>query len=1172
MVNMLIDQLKNMQSYRQLLEEVDAKISPISLHGLSEENIPHISYGLNQHLGRQALIITYDEIRAKKIYEDLKFFAGEKVELFPSKEVVFYDVEAYSHEVSNQRLKVLNRLMNDENIIVVASIQSILNRVMDLELLKKDTLHIKYGEIVSLSSISESFASLGYERVSMIEGKGQFSVRGGIIDFFPVDGERPYRIELFDDEIDSIRTFDLKSQRSIDNVNEVKVLPSREIIVKEEFKEDIVRAIRSDLSSTLKKLKKKSIQEIEDRIKEKFEQYIAKVENNLTIGNTDMILPYIPKGISNVFDYFKADAIIIVDEPQRLEESTKAVKDEFLNRYTDLFERGEVLPKHQDILLSYDKIVGEINERNCITTTTLLKNNPRFKPKSILNFITKGTQSFHNKIELLVDELKSYKYRGYKTILLSGVEDRGKRLVQTLIDNGIECSYTENLDMEIKSSQVFITPGTINRGFEYPTLKFSIISDKEIFGINKRRKIAKARKDTAKISSFTDLKVEDFVVHETHGIGKYIGIEQLKVQGIKKDYLTIKYTGEDKLYVPVDQMNLIQKYIGSESVKPKINKLGSGDWTKTKTRVKKAIEDMAKDLLELYAARQTVKGYPFSKDQPWQKQFEDLFPYEETDDQLRCIDEIKKDLEKPRPMDRLLCGDVGYGKTEVALRAAFKAVMDGKQIAILVPTTILAQQHYNTIVERFGQFPVKVDMLSRFRTPNQQKKIINDLKSGNLDIVVGTHRLLSKDVKFHDIGLLIVDEEQRFGVKHKESLKNLKKSVDVLTLTATPIPRTLHMSMIGIRDMSVIEEPPEERYPIQTYVVEYNEQLIRDAIVKELNRGGQAYFLYNRVQSIEKFASKIKALVPEARVAVGHGQMSERELEKVMMDFLKGEYDVLVCTTIIETGLDIPNVNTIIIHDSDKMGLSQLYQLRGRVGRSNRIAFAYLTYEKNKVLSEVAEKRLKAIKEFTEFGSGFKIAMRDLEIRGAGNLLGAEQHGQMEAIGYDLYVKYLEDTIKKLTGEKYTEEIETTIEVNVDGYIPDSYIREEQQKIEIYKRVAVIDNKDEYSDLLEELIDRFGDVPVQVDNLMNISYIKSICKKAAIVSILQLDRDIKVEFYKDECLNLDMINNLSKAYGTRMTFDLSKNPNIKLRLKGSTQNDVLTELEELVEKISSFHS
>ncbi|AFS79378.1 transcription-repair-coupling factor Mfd [Gottschalkia acidurici 9a] len=1169
--NMFIDSLKNLNSYSQIIDGIEKNNSPIALHGLSGENISHISHGINQHLDRQVLIITYDELKAKTISEDLNFFDKENSEIFPSRDIVFYDVDAFSHDISNQRLKVLDRLCKGENIIVVSSINAIINKIMSPDGLRKYIGKLKFGQIVELETLGSQFIAQGYERVDMIEGKGQFAIRGGIIDFFPINSEIPFRVELFDEEVDSIRTFDIKTQRSIDNIKEVDIPPVKEVLIEDDQIEQIIENIKEDLNISLKKLEKnKSLKEIKEKLSEKFNNYIDRIDNKLNISNLDIVLPYISENISNLINYFKDDAIIIVDEPQRIEESMKDFKSEFMVKYTDLFERGEVLSKQQNIYYSLEEIVEDINKKNCITSTNLLKNTSLFKPKAIINFGVKGMQSFHNKLDILVEDLNHYKYRGYKVIILCGVEERGKRLLHDLKDSGIECSFVEDGDREIKSGQVFITPGSVSRGFEYSALKLAIISDKEIFGTNKKKKTFKSRKDAAPISSFTDLKIGDHVVHESHGIGKYLGIEQLKVQGVKKDYMTVKYSGEDRLYVPIDQMNLIQKYIGSDSGDPKVNKLGSGDWVKTKTKVKKQIEDMAKDLIKLYATRHTIKGYKFSEDTPWQKQFEDAFPYQETDDQLRSISEIKTDMETEKPMDRLLCGDVGYGKTEVALRAAFKAVMDGKQVAILVPTTILAQQHYNTLVERFADFPVKVEMLSRFRTAGQQKKIINDLKSGNLDILVGTHRILSKDVKLNNLGLLIIDEEQRFGVKHKEAIKILKESVDVLTLTATPIPRTLHMSLIGIRDMSVLEEPPEERYPIQTYVVEYNEQMLRDAIVKELSRNGQIYILYNRVQTISEFSAKIQRLVPEARITVAHGQMSERELEKVMLEFLKGEYDVLVCTTIIETGLDIPNVNTIIIHDADKMGLSQLYQLRGRVGRSNRIAFSYFTYEKDKVLTEVAEKRLRAIKEFTEFGSGFKIAMRDLEIRGAGNLLGGEQHGQMAAIGYDLYVKYLDEAIKRLRGEQREEKVETSIELNVDGYIPDRYIRNEDQKIEVYKRISAIENKSDYSDILEEIIDRFGDVPKQVVNLINISYIKSLCSRAKISSIKQIDKLVKIEFIEDKYITLDLMNELLSRFGSNIQFDISRNPSIKYKLKGNSQEDILSELEDVAGKISSF--
>lgn len=1167
--NIFIDPLKNLPSYKQLIDKISEGVSPISLYGLSEENMGHISFGINKHGGKQILLITENEVRAKKIYEDLKTFNSEKVELFPSRELVLYDIDAYSHETTNERIRILNRLLNEKDLIVVTHIEAVLSKIMSYEIFKKYKSIFRYGETIDLDKVIKNFIVQGYERVSMVEGKGQFSIRGGIIDFFPPINENPYRIELFDDEIDSIRTFDIKNQRSIEMMEEAYISPNMEIIIEDEYRDVVIKNLKADLENMDKHFEKKKLNIERERLNEKFNKYIYEIQSGNSISNIDMIIPYIPDDkLSSIIDFIDEEGVIFLDEPRRIKERVEDFKKEFSNKYIDIFGKGEILKRHSDIFFDYDRLVKKIIDRICITSTSLMKSDPTYKPKAMLNFTTKGSISFHNNMELLVEELEHYKYRGYKTIIFSGTIERGERLKEVLMDKGIECSLILEPCREIKSSQIYIVSGSINRGFEYPTIKFSLISDKEIFGSYKKKARKKPLKKGEEIESFTDLNIGDFIVHENYGIGQYVGVEQLDIQGIRKDYLTIKYQGNDKLFVPIDQMNLIQKYIGSDSVKPKINKLGGSEWIKTKAKARKAIEDMAKSLIQLYAKRERVKGFAFSKDTPWQKQFEDLFPYEETQAQLKCVEEIKKDMENDKPMDRLLCGDVGYGKTEVALRAVFKAIMDGKQVAFLVPTTILAQQHYNTIIERFSGFPINIGMLSRFKTQTEQKKVIDELRSGNVDIVVGTHRLLSKDVKFKDLGLLIVDEEQRFGVKHKETLKKLKENIDVLTLTATPIPRTLHMSLVGIRDMSIIDEPPGERYPIETYVVEYNEELVRDAIIREIGRDGQVYFVFNRVEGIEKMAIKLKQLVPEARITVAHGQMSERELERVMIKFLDREYDVLVCTTIIETGLDIPNVNTIIIYNSDKMGLSQLYQLRGRVGRSNRIAFSYFTYEKNKALSEVAEKRLKAIKEFTEFGSGFKIAMRDLEIRGAGNLLGAEQHGHMAAIGYDLYVKILSDSIKRLRGEEVEESVETTIDINVDGYVPKNYIQDEELKIETYKKIAAIQTKEDYSDVLEELIDRFGDVPDEIINLMKISHIKYMSSMCGINSINQKGRYIELEFRNISNIPLELLKNLSEEYGRRITFDVSKNPSFKYRYK----KDVLEELEILVEEIKSFIS
>ncbi len=1167
MQNMFIDPLKNLASYKKLIEKIDQKISPISTYGIIDENIGHISYALNQHMKKQMIIITYTQKKAEKIYKDIKNFDENIVELFPTKEVLFYKVDAISLDVTNQRLRVLSRLIRGEPIIVVAHIEGVLNKLINPSLFKEHVIKIGLEDKIELDQLAEKLISCGYERESMVEGIGQFSIRGGIIDFFAPNSENPYRIELFDDEIDSIRTFDIGTQRSIEIVESVFIPPVKEIFILENYRENIIKNMEKDLKKATKKLVEAS--EVKQNMEDKFQKYMEEIHERVHISNAEMIVPYIPREfLSNLLNYFNNDGIVFIDEPRRVEERVKNIKDQFLMKYSQVLESGEVLPRHEKINYEYMDIIDDIKGKTCIANTSLLKADPIFSPKAILRFSSKSVQSFHNNIDFLKEELNHYKYRGYKVIILSGTEERGKILQSTLVDLGVESIYVENANRDIKSSQVFITSGSINGGFEYSNIKFVIISDKEIYGSSKGKVRKIKKKSKGDIASFSDLNIGDFVVHENHGIGQYEGIEQLNIQGIKKDYLTINYKGNDKLYVPIDQMNLIQKYIGSDSIKPKINRLSSPEWTRTKQRAKKAVEDMAKDLLELYARREQLKGFPFSKDTLWQRQFEDAFPYEETEAQIRSTEEIKRDMENVKPMDRLLCGDVGYGKTEVALRAAFKAIMDGKQVAFLVPTTILAQQHYNTIIERFATFPINVAMLSRFKTVGEQKKTIDGLKNGVVDLVIGTHRLLSKDIVFKDLGLLIVDEEQRFGVKHKETLKKLKENVDVLTLTATPIPRTLHMSLIGIRDMSTIDEPPKERYPVQTYVVEFNEQMIREAILKEIERVGQVYFVYNRVQTIDEMATKLKKLVPEAKIAVAHGQMSERELEKVMMDFIDNKYNVLVCTTIIETGLDIQNVNTLIIYNADKMGLSQLYQLRGRVGRTNRIAYGYFTYEKNKILTEVAEKRLRAIKDFTEFGSGFKIAMRDLEIRGAGSLLGVEQHGHIEAIGYDLYVKYLNETIKKLKGETFEEIVDTTIDLSVDGYIPGEYIEDEEQKIESYRKIAAIRNKDDYRELIDELIDRFGDVPKEVQNLMDISYIKNKASLCHIDNIIQSGDMFTLEFSSIDHISPDLIHYLSKEYGRKLYFDLSNTPCFKYR----TKIDILSNLKGLVEKISGFHN
>ncbi len=1161
---MFLDGFNDLQEYKKLLSYIDTDKWPIAVYGLIDSQISHVIYALNKSKNRQCLIITYNEYQAKKIYEDLKFFSESNICLYPAKEFIFYNYEAHSHQLLEQRLNTMIHIARGENVIVVASIESLMHVTVPKKIFENKFLKFTCGEIMKLDKITQEFIKMGYERVDKVEAKGQFCVRGGIVDFFAIHHEMPYRLEFFDDEIDSIRKFDIESQRSLEVVQEVIIYPAREFLLEHACVQEGIQHIKSDFQEFSSRLSKKGC----IRLEEKTEKLLEGLKTQVYLQGIENYLNYFYEEPDFLIDYFKKDAFIFIDDPSRVKEKANMAFLEFQEHFESLLERGEVFPKNVKLMSSYDQLLFQIKEKRIFLLSSLPKSYSDFSVAEVVKFHSKMAQTFHGKILLFAEELKQWKLRGYKIILLCGTKQRALYLEDTLKQHGIECVYLPTKNKEIKRGQIVILQGSLRKGFEYVTNRMLVMTEDEIFGtVKKKRKIAK-RKDAHPIKSFMDLDIGDYVVHENHGIGKYIGIEQLNVQSAKKDYLKIKYLGQDLLYVPIEQMDLVQKYIGSGEAVPKLNKLGGKEWKKLKSKAKNAIVDMAKDLLKLNAVRQTSKGYTFSADTPWQKQFEDLFPYEETPDQLRCIQEVKEDMERKIPMDRLLCGDVGYGKTEVAIRAVFKCVMDGKQAAFLVPTTILAQQHYNTFVQRFSSFPITIEMLSRFRTEKQQEEIIKKIRQGNMDIIIGTHRILSKDVQFKDLGLLIIDEEQRFGVQHKESLKKIKQNVDVLTLTATPIPRTLHMSLIGLRDMSLIEDPPEERYPIQTYVIEYNEEIVREAILREINRKGQVYFVFNRVKGIQQMAAKVRNLIPEAEIAVAHGQMSERELENVMMEFMNKECDVLVCTTIIETGLDISNVNTLIVYDADRMGLSQLYQLRGRVGRSNRLAYAYLCYQKDKILTEAAEKRLKAIKEFTEFGSGFKIAMRDLEIRGAGNLLGSEQHGHMAAIGYDLYCKLLEETVKEIKGEPLEASIETTIELGISAFIPKTYIGNESDKIEFYKKIASIRNNQDVEEIKEELEDRFGKIPESVQNLIIIAYIKSLAQRLGIVSITETKTYAKLEFKNANSMNPEWIGETIKIYGNKISINAGTHPYIKFHYYYYHKRH--EGLREFLEKTNSF--
>lgn len=1159
----LMEPLISSEEFIELESYIKGDKHPIEIEGLSESGKSYVINGIYEVSNKPVVIITNSDMEAKNLYEDLNLYLSN-VYYFPAKEIVFYNVDAISGDLRWARLNVIKEILSNNKNIIVTSIDAFAARYTPKDLFKTHTVSISVGDEVDFKELSKILVEAGYDRVDVVEGKGEFSLRGGLLDLFPTNSIYPYRIELFGDEIDSIRTFNTESQRSIEKVNCIEVFPAKEIIIDDEIIDYALSNIREELDLTLKNNKDK---ERGIKLNTIISKNLEELRETHDFETIDSYLPLFYKKSESLFDYLE-DYIFVLDDKVRCLGKLDSTYLEFNENYSIFLQRGDILPSQGKLLLEKEELIDLLEEKINITMDAINKGGGFLSPIRKIEINSAILHHYQGQLDLLIEDILKKKKDGYRTVILSGTRVRGERLVSTLREREIESSYRDNIE-SIALGEVVITFGNLLKGFECPKYKTCVISDKEVFG-EAKRKLSKSKsksKGVSKIKSFAELKPGDYVVHVNHGIGVYKGIKQIEVSGHKRDYLDIVYDKGDKLYVPVDQLDLVQKYIGSEGKSPKVNKLGGAEWQKAKSKVKKSINEIAEDLVKLYAARAAVKGYKYSKDTEWQMQFEDEFPFQETPDQLSSIEEIKKDMESDKPMDRLLCGDVGYGKTEVALRAAFKAVMEGKQVAFLVPTTILAEQHYKNMIKRFLDFPIKIDMVSRFRTTKEQKSTLQSVKEGNVDILVGTHRLVSKDIVFKDLGLLIVDEEQRFGVAQKEKIKNLKKNVDVLTLSATPIPRTLHMSLTGVRDISVIETPPEERYPIQTYVVEQNDQLIRDAIMREIGRGGQVYFVYNRVEDIEKIANYIKNLVPESRVGVAHGQMTERQLEKEMLDFMTNEYNVLVCTTIIETGIDIQNVNTIIIYNADKMGLSQLYQLRGRVGRSNRIAYAYLLYTKDKVLTEVAEKRLKALKDFTELGSGFKIAMRDLEIRGAGNMMGSAQHGHMAAIGYDLYCRMLEDTVKLIKGDIDKEPIETMVDLKVDAYIPSSYIEDEMQKIEVYKKIAAIESIDEYMDIKEELEDRYSDIPDPVYNLMDIAYIKSRAKLLSIEEIKESGNDVSFRFQAGDSDYEKIFKIIIEKYKDSIMLKFGEAPSFIFKLKDQKKENMLAFFKEMLENL-----
>ena len=1130
----LMQPLEAVPGFEDLKHQIRKNTGVIEISGCLDAQKAHLAAGLSEDRG-VVLMIAENELKARGLCEDCGLYRRQ-VMYYPRRDLIFYQADVSGNLLTRQRMQVYKRLLEQENstpdkgeaagpVTIVTSAGGCMEFLLPVRVLRNHFLALDAESTVDLEGLIRTLTDMGYERCGEVEASGQFAVRGSIIDVYSLTEEYPFRIELWGDEVDSIRYFDPASQRSVEMLQSILICPATE------------EPGRPDDP---------------DRLDGYFRQF------------TDTFLDYFPKG-----------TLIFLDEPSRIMESVTAAFAEYEEAMKHRLELEQITKAEASRMLTPEQLLYELNRRNCIALSLMQVRKTDFEVTGEYSVTVRAAGSYNNKFPMLAADLKKWKKMGYRSVLVSASRTRGMRLAADLTGEDIPAFYSEDPERVLQPGEVCVIHGTVRRGFEYPVQKFVLITESDIFGaVRKKKRIKKNENAGERIRNFQELSVGDYVVHENHGLGIYRGIEKVEVDHTVRDFIRIEYEGGSSLYVTATSLDSLQKYSGTDGRRPRISKLGSKDWDKTKSRVHGAVRNIARELVALYAARQGETGYRCGPDTVWQREFEEMFPFEETEDQLTAIEETKRDMESDKIMDRLICGDVGYGKTEIAIRAAFKAVQESRQVVLLCPTTILAQQHYNTFRERMSQFPVRVDMLSRFRTAAQQKKTIEDTRKGLVDILIGTHRVLSKDIVFKQLGLLIIDEEQRFGVTHKERIKQMKQNIDVLTLSATPIPRTLHMSLIGIRDMSVLEEPPIDRMPIQTYVMEYDEELVREAISRELARDGQVYYVYNRVRNIAEVAERIRDLVPEANVAYAHGQMKEQELERIMVSFINGEIDVLVSTTIIETGMDISNVNTLIVCDADRMGLSQLYQLRGRVGRSNRNAYAFLMYKRDKLLKEEAEKRLHAIREFTDLGSGVKIAMRDLEIRGAGNLLGAEQHGHMEAVGYDLYCKMLGEAVREAKGEKPREEFETTIDLTVSAYIPGSYITDEGQKLELYKRIAGLESREEAEDMTDELLDRFGEPPASVQNLIRAAVIKALAHRCYVTEIRQTGTEIRIGLFERAMIDPQKIPGLleEERYRNRLRFHMGEKPYFSYDLSrtGRDADTVLGSMEELMESMNGI--
>ena len=1149
-MNKIIGELGKSNKFVDLSNQIENKKSPISISGLTDVGMVELLSAINQYNKKPILLITYNEIQAKQILEIIENFEKEKSVLFPKKEIVTYDFVAESKDLPYERIETLNKIKDKKNLIIVTTIEALMQKLPPKEILFKNILEFKVGDIYNLEELKKTLVNLGYSRCEFIEGRGQFSVRGGIVDI-SINENLGVRIEFWGDEVDSIRNFNITSQRSINTLDKIKIYPAHEFV------------LDNSIEEICKKITKKLTEEKQEEI---LEQDIEQIKAGNYISKIDKYFNEFYDKQSTLLEYLNDNYLIILDEISKIEARQRNISQDNSNLMKNLIEKEKIVPEALKNITSIDLNQLE-NEKSVIYFEKQDIVTNRQAEKYTFNY--RQINYYKSEIENLFEDIKRWNKEQKSIYVMVSTKEKAKKLKEILEKEEIACTIDEKLDKTIivKSTEkiVTITIGKLPNGFENFEINQVVVSADELIEGKKKKTFAnKAYKEGEKVV-FADLKIGDYVVHKNYGIGIFVGVNTITADGTTKDYIKLKYKNDAILYVPTSQLDSIRKYIGGDAINPPINSLGSKDWIKTKEKVKKNLRAVAKELIELYAKREKAKGYAFSKDTPWQSQFENSFPYQETDDQLRCIEEVKKDMENQRPMDRLLCGDVGYGKTEVAIRAAFKAVMDHKQVAYLVPTTVLAQQQYEEFRDRMAEFPIKVDILNRFKSKKYQDEVVKKLKLGEVDIVIGTHRMLSKDVEFKDIGLLIIDEEHRFGVKAKEKIKEYKSNIDVLTMTATPIPRTMHMSIVGIRDMSVIYEPPHNRKPVQTYVLEYDQEVIKEAITKELERDGQVFYIYNRVDTIQKKADEISRLVPEAKVSYAHGRMSGNQIEEIMQDFIDKKSNVLVCTTILESGIDIANANTIIVENADRMGLAALYQIRGRVGRSDRQAYAYITYRKDKMLSEEADKRLKAIKEFTEFGSGFKIAMRDLEIRGAGSLLGEIQSGHLEQVGYDTYCNLLDEVVKEMQGTEIESDIDIQIDLNVTSYIPDEYIEDSAQKIEIYQNIALCRKEEDIQNVVDEIIDRFGNMPAELENLLDIARIKYLAKPFSISKIAS-KRTAVVFTFEQSKYEIDL-QKLLKTYKNRIKFSPGIKTMITLEIGTTNERQILNDVTEFLKQL-----